>query len=130
MDKVVEAAAAFAEKLSSDGAVARASKSLEVDIIRRERVINGKIWTQTSSNSSQLMSLRLVKSSARRFTMHKIPIQPPVIAKAKERFLSQATLAGVGDVGRNINSSNSAGREKRIHLRGIELKSRHSERTG
>lgn len=58
---------------------------------------NGRIWTQTSNLSQH--SLRFVKSSARRFTMSTIPIQPLVITK--ERFLT-------GEVSQNINNSNSA----------------------
>ena len=87
----------------------------------RERVLNEKVWTQTS-NSSQ-PSLRFVKSSARRFTIRKILIQLSVIAK--ERSRSQTTPAG--EVGRNINSSNNAGRGRSPNLRRTELKSRQSE---
>ena len=91
----------------------------------RERVLNGKVWTQTS-NSSQ-PSLRFVKSSVRRFTIRftirKILKQLPVIAKEKSR--SQTTPAG--EVGRNINGSNNAGRGKSPNLRRTELRSRYSE---
>ena len=95
VDNLIEAAAAFVVKLSSDSAITRASKSLQAEITPKES--KGREMEINEPSIPEEQSIR--KLPARRSTVKE---SNQLVAFVKERSLSQTILEG--KVGRSNKS--------------------------